>query len=78
MILKNQLGKINCIISDTHCGSDRAVFPPSITLPPLMADEESRILKYTNGQKKLFDHLMFSAKYIKEKFKGHQKVIIHK
>lgn len=69
--------KINCIISDTHCGSDRAVFPPTISLPPLMADENERLLRYSNNQKKLFDYLMLCGKHIKEKFKNHQKVIIH-
>ncbi len=69
--------KINVIISDTHCGSDRAVFPPSITLPPLMADERNRTLKYTNGQKKLFDHLMYCAKTIKAKYKDRSKVFVH-
>jgi hypothetical protein len=42
-----------------------------------MADDNERTLKYTNNQKKLFDHLMFCAKQIKTKYKNHQKVIIH-
>ena len=42
-----------------------------------MADEKERLLRYTNNQKKLFDHLMYCAKYIKDNFKNHQKVIIH-
>jgi hypothetical protein len=69
--------KINCVLSDTHCGSDRAIFPPTITLPRLMADDNERTLKYSANQKKLFDHLMKCAKHIKTKFKDHQKVIIH-
>jgi len=68
---------INCILSDTHCGSDRAVFPPSITLPKLMADDNERVLKYSNNQKKIYDHLMTCAKHIKTNFKNHQKVFIH-
>jgi len=69
--------KMNFVISDTHCGSDRGVFPPSISLPPLMADELNRVVKYTNGQKKMFDHLMYCAKCIKKNYKGYQKIIIH-
>ena len=70
------LAKVNCIISDLHCGSDRAIFPPSITLPPLMADDNERTLKYSLNQKKLFDHLMSCAQYVKANFKKHSKVII--
>lgn len=69
--------KINVILSDTHCGSDRAVFPPSISLPPLMADETERLLHYTNNQKKLYDHLIYTARCIRQAFPDHQKVIIH-
>ena len=68
---------INVCISDTHCGSDRAIFPPSISLPPLMADEKERRLTYSNNQKKLYTHLMYCAKKIKERFKGYKKVITH-
>jgi hypothetical protein len=42
-----------------------------------MADEEERLLKYNNNQKKIFDHLMKCAKFVKEKYKDYQKVIIH-
>ena len=42
-----------------------------------MADDPDRTLTYSTNQKKLFDHLMTSAKYIKDNFKNHQKVIIH-
>lgn len=68
---------INIVISDTHCGSDRAVFPPQISLPPLMSDEGERLLRYSNNQKKLYDHLIYCARYIKEKYQGYKKVIIH-
>lgn len=68
---------INIAISDTHCGSDRAVFPPEIYLPPLMADEKERRLTYSNNQKKLYDHLMYCARFIKENFAGYKKVITH-
>jgi hypothetical protein len=68
--------KINCVISDTHCGSDRAIFPPTITLPPLMADDGERTLKYNFNQKKIFEHLMSCAKLIKENYKDYSKVII--
>jgi len=70
-------GKINVVISDTHCGSDRAVFPPQIDLPPLMADEGSRTLRYSNNQKKLYDHLMYCGEYINKNFKDYQKIITH-
>lgn len=70
-------GAINIVISDTHCGSDRGVFPNEIALPPLMADEKSRILKPSNNQKKLFSHLMYCADYVKNKFKDYKKVVIH-
>jgi len=75
--MKPQKNKINCILSDTHCGSDRAIFPPVITLPKLMADDNERTLRYTNNQKKIYEHLMFCAKHIKSKYKDHQKIIIH-
>jgi len=68
---------INVILSDTHCGSDRAVFPPQISLPPLMADEKERLLRYTYNQQKLYDHLMTCAKYVKKQYAGHKKVVIH-
>lgn len=69
--------KINIIISDTHCGSDRAIFPPQISLPPLMADEKERLLKYTFNQEKLYNHLMRCADYLKTTYKDHHKVVIH-
>jgi len=68
---------INIAISDTHCGSDRAVFPPKISLPPLMADEKERLLTYSNNQKKLYDHLIYCARTIKERFTKYRKVITH-
>ncbi len=68
---------INIAISDTHCGSDRAVFPPTISLPPLMADEKERLLTYSNNQKKLYDHLIYCARQIKERFAGYKKVVTH-
>jgi len=68
---------INIALSDTHCGSDRAVFPPKISLPPLMADEKERLLTYSNNQKKLYEHLMYCAHYIRDNFAGHKKVITH-
>lgn len=70
-------GKINVVISDTHCGSDRAVFPPVIELPPLTDDEDSRTLRYTRNQEKLFTHLMDCAHLVRDEFKDYQKVIIH-
>ena len=66
--------KKNIVISDLHCGSDRAVFPPVISLPPLMADEKERIIRYTNNQKKLYDHLMLCAKKIRKDYKGCEKI----
>ena len=68
---------INIALSDTHCGSDRAVFPPKISLPPLMADEKERLLRYSNNQKKLYEHLMYCARYIKKNFANYKKVITH-
>jgi hypothetical protein len=68
---------INIAISDTHAGSDRAIFPPKISLPPLMADEKERLLTYSNNQKRIYDHLMLCAKQIKEKYKGYKKVFVH-
>ncbi|MBL0320726.1 MAG: hypothetical protein IPP74_15735 [Alphaproteobacteria bacterium] len=68
---------INVAISDTHCGSDRAVFPPSISLPPLMADDKERLLTYSFNQQKLYDHLLYCARTIKERFAGYKKVITH-
>lgn len=75
--MKQSKKKINCILSDMHCGSDRAIFPPVITLPKLMADDNERTLRYSNNQKRIYDHLMSCAKHIKTKFKDHQKIIIH-
>lgn len=68
---------INIAISDMHAGSDRAIFPPRISLPPLMADEKERLLTYSNNQKRIYDHLMHCAKHIKEKYKGYKKVYVH-
>lgn len=68
---------INIGISDTHCGSDRAVFPPSITLPPLMADEKNRILKYSPNQKKLYNHLIYCGEQIAKRFPNHKKIVTH-
>jgi len=75
--LKTEKPIINVIISDTHCGSDRAVFPPQITLPPLMADDDPRILRYSYNQEKLYKHLIKCAKHVKENFKDYKKVVIH-
>lgn len=42
-----------------------------------MADEKERRLTYSNNQKKLYDHLMFCARFIKDNFSGYKKVITH-
>lgn len=68
---------MNIILSDMHCGSDRAVFPPTINLPPLMADERERTLHYSNTQKALYDHFIKCARYIKKEFGDYQKVFTH-
>ena len=68
---------INVIISDTHAGSDRAIFPPSITLPPLMADEKERVLIYSNNQSRIYDHFIWCAEYINKTFPNHKKIVTH-
>lgn len=68
---------INIAISDTHAGSDRAVFPPEILLPPLMADEKERRLTYSYNQQKLYDHLIYCARHIRKKYQGYKKVFVH-
>ncbi len=70
-------GIINVVISDTHCGSDRAIFPPAISLPPLSADEGERLLRYTRNQQKIYEHFINCGEYIKAKFPNHKKYIIH-
>jgi len=42
-----------------------------------MADENERVLKFSNNQEKLYNHLMQCADYIKTNYKDHKKVIIH-
>ncbi len=68
--------KRNIFLSDLHCGSDRALFPPSISLPPLMADEKERLLSYSNIQKRLYDHLMKCAYTIRAESEGFDKVFV--
>lgn len=67
--------KRNIIISDIHAGSDRAIFPPTITLPPLMADDKSRVYRAAPQQKDIYTYLMKSARRIKSECVNQQKVI---
>lgn len=66
---------INIIIADMHSGSDRAMFPPRIVLPPLMADEHKRTLHGTPQQVAIYDHVMQSADIIKKKYANYVKVV---
>lgn len=67
---------INVLIGDMHSGSDRALFPPVIELPPLMADEKKRVVRYSHTQKPIYDHFIKCAKHIKTAFPKHKKVFI--
>ncbi len=66
----------NVFINDMHCGSDRAVMPPTIKLPPLMADDKERVLHATNNQVEIYNHIMQTADRIKKSSEGYKKIII--
>jgi len=56
----------NIVVSDIHAGSSTSIFPPSITLPPLMELEGDRKIYAQFHQLKIYDHLMAQAKRIKQ------------
>ena len=42
-----------------------------------MADENERLLRYSNNQRKLYEHLLYCARTIKERFAVYKKVVTH-
>lgn len=62
--------------SDLHIGGSTAIFPPKITLPPLMANEKQRVYTADPHQLSIFNHMMKQARRIKKESIGKQKVIV--
>lgn len=67
---------IKIIVGDWHCGSDRAILPPSVQLPPLMADDPIRTIHGSNQQVEIYKHLMSCADNIAKKYATHKKVFV--
>src|SRR5690606_28054584 len=64
------------VISDLHCGGSTAIFPPKITLPPLMAKEKKRVIHADPHQLSIYNHVMKQARRIKESSVGMQKIVV--
>lgn len=63
------------VVSDVHAGSDRSIFPPVITLPPMTGDNEKRDIAGKPHQVAIYNHLMDTARAI-ERRNGERRIIL--
>lgn len=64
------------VISDLHCGGSTAIFPPSITLPPLMTKEKKRTYKADPHQLAIYNFVMSQARRIRKDNEGKPKTVL--